>query len=272
VTFVESLPSELAAGDFVQNLSQGPKSMHFKNVRMGNHHYNILDIKGSSIVVEDSFFYNSTMGAIDIVPDFCGYWCEGTRSDNIIIRNNVFSRTNTAVMIQTTGPTGTAASLQSTTLVDSSRNVTISNNTIYYNATNIVTTDTWPHQNVPIILSGVTDFHIVKNVIWTNPGARNDISLMQLCNVQDGVISGNKILHAPFVSWKGGYLCTTNEATNCPAYPVNKTLGWMTASSLAGCSATNTRNVTIAGDNTWQNGESTKQHDSFRKRDGFLRG
>jgi hypothetical protein len=45
---------------------------------MGNHHYNVLDIKDHCMLVEDPFFHNCSMSAVDVVAD-----------DNIAIRNNV---------------------------------------------------------------------------------------------------------------------------------------------------------------------------------------
>jgi hypothetical protein len=272
LTFVESLPSGMVSGDFLQNLSEGPNAIHIKNARMGNHHYNILNIKGHYMLVEDSFFYNCSLSAIDVVADICGYWCEAPRSDNIAIRNNVFSNTNQAIMIQAIGPTGNAADLQSVALVDSARNVSISNNTIYYNATELVEQDDSPSVNSPIQLSGITGFRIVNNVIWTTPGARNDIPLIQLCNMQNGVMAGNKVLEAPFAPSKGGYLCTANNAASCPAYPIKNTLNWQTEAYARGCSSKNSGNVTITADNTWQSGVVTTLGLPSRKRDRRLRG
>jgi hypothetical protein len=254
VTFVESLPSHLSSGDFIQNLSEGPSSIHVKNVRAGNHEYNILNIKGANMVVEDSFFYNCTLAALEIVADICSYWCEAPRSDNILIRNNVFFSTNTAILIQGSAPRGDPNALLFTMLVDSAVYVRILNNTIYYNATNLIGQDT---DNVPIVLAGVSTFDIANNVIWTNPGARNDIPLIQMCNMRDGVISGNKILESPFESGQGGYLCSKQSASSCPSYPVNKTLQWVTSGIQRGCSMKKCHNVTIYGDNTWQDDVTT---------------
>jgi hypothetical protein len=83
------------------------------------------------MLVEDSFFYSCSLGAIDIIVDICGYWCDAPRSDNIAKRNNVFWNANQAITIQAIGPTGNAADLLSVALVDSARNVCISNNTIF---------------------------------------------------------------------------------------------------------------------------------------------
>jgi hypothetical protein len=82
--------------------------------------------------------------------------------------------------------------------------VSTSNNAIYCNATELVEQDDSPSVNSPIRLSGIMNFRIVNNVTWTNPGARNDISLIQLCNMQNGTMVGKKVLHAPFPHSKGG--------------------------------------------------------------------
>jgi hypothetical protein len=163
------------------------------------------------------------------------------------------SNTSQAIVIQAIGPTGNAPDLQSVALVDSARNVSIYNNTIYYNATELVEQDDSPSVNSPIQLSGITNFVIVNNVIWTTPGARDDISLIQLCNMQNGLMTGNKVLKAPFVRSKGGYLCTADNADSCTEYQIEMTVNWQTETYARGCSTNNSGNVTIAADNTWQN-------------------
>jgi hypothetical protein len=55
-------------------------------------------------------------------------------------------------MIQAIDPTGNAADLQSAALVDSARNVSTSNNAIYYNATELVEQDDSLSVNSPIRL------------------------------------------------------------------------------------------------------------------------
>ena len=60
VTFVEELPAEMRASDFL-SVQSGPAVLSARNVRAGNHIYNIFDVKASENVFEGCFFYNTTM-------------------------------------------------------------------------------------------------------------------------------------------------------------------------------------------------------------------
>jgi hypothetical protein len=90
-------------------------------------------------------------------------------------------------------------------------NVSISNNIIRYNASELVEQDDSPSVHSPIQLSA--GFRIVNKAIWTNPGARDDISLIQLCNMQYDVMAGNKVPAASARLMTGEYIPSHYEAT-----------------------------------------------------------
>lgn len=161
VTFVEPLPYEMNVTDFMSP-QMAPHLLHVKNVRAGNHEYNLFNVKAHEMIFEQCFFYNETMAAVDISTDGF-YWYEGPRANNIQVKDCCFQRCASAISILSKtwmgpGPT------QGHVAPHATHNVSLTNNWIYHNAS--VHSGSPQYPGVMIDLGAVGNMTFADNEIF----------------------------------------------------------------------------------------------------------
>lgn len=89
ISFSENIPSDIKAGDFLENETWCP-SLELRNCRIlkRNRARGILVTTPKNVVIEDNYF-SSAGTAILIEGDF-DYWFESGANNNVQIRNNIF--------------------------------------------------------------------------------------------------------------------------------------------------------------------------------------
>lgn len=197
VTFVEPLPAEMQVADFLSP-QMAPRLLHIKNVRAGNHAYNLFNVKAHEIIFEQCFLYNETMAAVDVSTDGF-YWYEGPRANNIQVIDSCFQRCASAISIVSQSWVGPGAT-DGHVAPHATHNVSLRRNWIYHNASAHSGSPQYP--GVLLDLGAVSNITVEDNKIFLESGIRRDVPLISLCNVDDAMIRNNSI---QVVSWSAPY-------------------------------------------------------------------
>lgn len=250
LTFEEELPNELIVTDFL-SVQSAPALLSIRNVRAGNHMYNIFNAKAQAMLFEDCYFYNATMAAVDVSTD-ANYWYEGPRANNIAVRSSSFEHMGAAISIlatvwggnevsppiQTRGKMATSA-IHNVSIID---NDILTNTTSRSGSTNFL--------GVTVNLGAIQGLMFKDNRISVVPGMRRDLPLIQLCNVRDAVILNNSVAVAHLSQGQqGGDDCGTEQelypAQRCEPFPLGKTM-LLQEGDVYGCSSLdNSANLTV---------------------------
>ncbi|PRP75304.1 hypothetical protein PROFUN_05615 [Planoprotostelium fungivorum] len=220
VYFKESI-SELKPLDVAWWMNGNPTLLHIKNYRGGNHNYNLLNIKAQTIIVDNSFMYNTTMGCVDVSSD-TSYWREGNPVQHMTVRDNVFQGCFSAVQHVPSGRDGIPP--------NSALDVSITNNWFYANAS-LQSPGWFPNQQ--LILYAVANLNVSYNTFVLTPGMRS-APLIQMCNTHDGIFSNNLVVQGTLMPGQyGGITC--NRTTNvCPSYPLSHSVFYAVNGTLSG--------------------------------------
>ena len=250
VTFEEDLPTELVVTDFM-SVQSAPALLSVRNVRAGNHMYNVFNVKAQAMEFEDCFFYNATMGAVDVSTD-ANYWYEGPRANNIAVRSSSFEHMASAISIVATvwGGNEVSPPVQTRGKMASSamHNVSIIDNDILTNTTS--RSGSTYFIGITVNLGAIQGLVFKDNRFSVVPGMRRDLPLIQLCNVRDVVVSNNSVaMMLLSEGQQGGDDCGTEQelypAQQCEPFPLGKTL-LLQEGGVFGCSSLDgTTNVTV---------------------------
>ena len=250
VEFYEPIPDDMQVTDVVCGTT-APAHIHFKNVRAGNHAYNQWNVKAHAITMEDCFLYNTTMAGFDISSDV-GYWYEGPRANNLLIRNNVFERMNGAIAItpyiwKGPGATDVQAAPSAT------HNVTIVDNIVWANETHGILGD-W-FQQYTFDLHAITNLTVRNNTFHLTPGMRRDLPLIRMCNIRGAVLSDNHVRQTPLDVDHPGIDCDSVgsglTSKGCEPFPASHVLLMMSDSEDAGCRPEFSWDIRVDDDNSW---------------------
>jgi hypothetical protein len=250
VTFEEELPEELIVTDFL-SVQSAPALLSIRNVRAGNHMYNIFNAKAEAMIFEDCFFYNATMAAVDVSTD-ANYWYEGPRANNISVHSCSFEHMGAAISILATvwGGNEVSPPVQTRGKMASSamHNVSIVDNDILTNTTS--RSGSTNFLGVTVNLGAIQGLTFKDNRFLVVPGMRRDLPLIQLCNVRDVVILNNSVTVAHLLQGQqGGDDCGTEHelypAQRCEPFPLGKTM-LLQQGDVYGCSSLgNNANLTV---------------------------
>lgn len=251
VTFVEPLPAEMNVTDFMSP-QMAPRLLHIKNVRAGNHEYNIFNVKAHAMIFEQSFFYNETMAAVDISTDGY-YWYEGPRANNIQVKDCCFQRCASAISIVSQSWMGPGAT-QGHIAPHATHNVSLTRNWIYHNGS--IHSGSPQYPGVLLDLGAVSNITFEGNEIFLESGMRRDVPLISLCNVEDAMIRNNSI---KVVSRSGPYgddclppalaAEEPHAAQRCEPFPLGRS--FIHRQGSFGCNPSAGTNVTVDPTQLW---------------------